>query len=355
MNEEMNKEKVIDFINNNCPTRYKEIPEKFLDDIDIVSHAINKVFKSKMYNKNCNHENLCNLIQHILPFISERLRDMDTLMYMGLSVHNGYFEICSERLRNDKTFIKTAFELNGLEHFNFYSKLSYRLQHDKDFILELLFDDTLKVNPQGCMWWDMDRNKIPKFFIDESTADKDILYALIKRGLIPLYVVPKYLKDDKEFVLKCMEYKSIYFWSSNILKKDVECIKKSLEKYGFSLQYMPEYIKDDLGYVSIAIKNSGLLAYQYASERIRMDRNILLRCNANYTNDVTKLTFYGLKKIIPDKFKNDFFVQWRFNYKPVRRTLARKYIRKCVMEHLKYEPDSPLMKKRYKLWKKKYN
>jgi hypothetical protein len=188
--------------------------------------------------------------------------------------HGDYFRWASERLRNNRNFVKSAVKKNShilaivkdefkkdkeiIEISLNFSYTNFKhvhtsLQCDKTYILEII-------------------EKYPRIFqlLDSKLQnDKDIaLKAISYEGKLLNFT---YLEDDKIYSQKLTMDKNL----CSCLRNDKELVMMAVSNDGMALEHASKQLKDDEEIVIKAIQNNGNALF-YASERLKNDKKLAL-------------------------------------------------------------------------------
>ena len=181
------------------------------------------------------------------------------------------FKNLKESLRADKKIAMAAFRKGVSPEY-----VSEKLWDDRDFILSLLN------TPRGSITI-LD---FLKFASKRLRDDKEVVLKAVeyKSFFTSLKYASKRLRDDKEIVLKAVDnYPSNIRFASERLRADKEIVLIAIDDltgdgfYGCNIQFASMELRDDKKIVMIAIKNDqSCSAFSFASKRLRADKEVFL-------------------------------------------------------------------------------
>lgn len=255
---------IIERINNNQKIDFKKLDEKFKDNKELVIKFI---------------ESNPNLVgKNIIKNASDRLKDDEDVVSLAVINHATGFQYASNRLKNDKNFVKETIKkidsylknkykdvqnldpefikyTENLIILNILKNVSEELKNDKEILLS-----AISITPEAI-----------KEAGKELKNNRDFILEAIKIDSFVLYYVSSKFQNDKELVLEAVKQKSyVLVTASNKLKNDKEVVLEAVKQNGYALSYASEELKNDREVVMEAIKNdSG--AIDYASEELQKE------------------------------------------------------------------------------------
>jgi hypothetical protein len=129
----------------------------------------------------------------------------------------------------------------------FITKLSTKLLKDRNFILEILNDDTLAL-----------KNEV------NIHAGNNYIFHYLEDVL-------SHFDNDKEIVLKCIDTDAAnYVFASFDLKNDIEIVKESVKKDSDMFQYIPSKYKDDFDITVSSWIQDEKLTLEHMSHRLKL-------------------------------------------------------------------------------------
>lgn len=135
----------------------------------------------------------------------------------------------------------------------------------------------------------------------EVLLTEEYQYAImISKNMDSFVSIPEQLKNNKNFILKLINYldedaKGLIYYLPDIFKDDKEVIIELMKSDGDLLKYVSDNLKDD-DFIVIRAVNSNWDAISFASERIKNDKAITLKMVEN-----DGLVY----KLLPEKLQED--------------------------------------------------
>jgi hypothetical protein len=266
------------------------------------------------------------------------------------TMHNG-LKYASPELRNNKNFIITILQVNGL----LLEKVSEEFQNDKDVVLAAIKNNYFAFNYAS---YDLrnDRDFIlplvqrngSRFLLFASNnllSDRlFVLASVINNGKALLYVSDE-LRNDKELVFLAMNNYDIFSQLSSEITSDRDITLEAVNLNGCNLEYTSNKNKRDPEIVIAAIKNGGSLRFahknlrgnkDFIKEVFEIDPTILEDISVKlksdkyflyYLDEITKITsIEGFAEMIDEDIANnlvedqDYLLQFAppVNYKPAK-------------------------------------
>lgn len=196
--------------NNATPLEY--IPEKYRDDEDIITIALQED-------------------PNALKFASQRLKSSREFVVKAMNINSYHLVNASSELRNDKNLVRKIINDGGWFLFAYYCEDSKSLLCDRDFTCFA----------SGAEFFD---------YIGED------------------------LKSDREFVLEMVKDNGcILLYTNDELRNDRELILAAVSSCEFVFENLAPIFQDDKEIVAMAVKKSGDLI-KFASDRLKKDQDI---------------------------------------------------------------------------------
>jgi len=294
------KEFIKEFINKYGDTSIMSIASDNLrNDTELIYMAINSDGESLKYINEFYRDNeeivriaIKEYPSECYEYISERLRNKKEIIMECINIlklsnskyyyeHNNILRNISNINRSDKEIVLPLLEMNKRD----FKYVSEELKKDKEFILTYLNIITLSNDYD---YKDFLLN-LPHF-----NNDKEIVLASIKKHDNNIFYMSNILKQDKDFLLLCLNIHRIYnhnyeyFYINDLLfnfRDDKEIVLAILKKYGSNIKYVSDRLKKDKDVILTAIvncyyeidktRNSNSYKFQYLQEKNIKINNIL--------------------------------------------------------------------------------
>lgn len=195
----------------------------------------------------------------VMMAASERLKNERQCMMQSLELtHGATFSYASRELKNDYEFIKFALEISPLVYCDLLKKwrvefVSYGLS-----------------NP--CRLY----KYLPKAYQNDPDILRECAYLVFE-------FLDEHHRDDEALFFRAFRGSRTNFkYASDRIKNKRQYVLMALSANGRLLEYVPEIFKDDRECVMIAISNDPHTAFQFASGRMRDDKEIALLAMDGY-------------------------------------------------------------------------
>lgn len=193
-----------------------------------------------------------------LKFLSDEMRDDETVVLAAVSKHPSSLEYASSRLKNSRSFIYKLVKENERHYPGPFSYASRELRGDKEFILECLHSN---IEDTFMLFGITDALKDDEDFIKQAIAisgdalsfasnrlqnKKELIFEAIKQAR-DLYVVDnhKEISDDKEIVMFALQHGTKLSQASERLRDDDDVVKIALEANGRNFLYVSSRFQAD--------------------------------------------------------------------------------------------------------------
>jgi hypothetical protein len=235
-----NKDLVLTAVKN-CGYALKYASEKLRNDIDIIIESINgganNVFFFLGDKIKRNKKIILRIINKIknnnivfLKYCNEEIKDDEEIVLRLVTINCKEFEYASERIKNDRNFILELIENNP----NIIRVLNAKFKNDKEIVLKSIFDDSGS------------NLELIKYIGDDLKKDKEFLKQIVDiNGSALLYDGLEILRDDKETVLKAIEFDPGVTQCISDRLKDDEDVMFLASTCGCGLEYASERLKND--------------------------------------------------------------------------------------------------------------
>lgn len=190
--------------------------------------------------------------------LTDKEKDNEDIALFAIQIYPHNFKLCSQRLKNDKSFILKSLEING----DLYCFLNEPFVNDKEIFLQATKNGRFIMEYAG---EDIkrDRNLVEvaakkdytslKFASTEIQSDAEFILKVVKHNKQSLIFLTEPLTSNKEFMMKLIEYDPNAYTSCHdevkryIMYNDFELLKQ-IAKYArhFDTRDLPNDIKEKL-------------------------------------------------------------------------------------------------------------
>jgi hypothetical protein len=234
--------------------------EKLLKKLEVSPQKFSSLTKELKNNKEfilkCPKRSLRGELQNL----GNNLKDDDEIVLECLKNENNFIH-ASDRLRNDKKFIKRMIQIpkaNLAQQFQFISK---ELQNDKNFIIEMI-----KMSHEIY-------EHVPKKYFD----DKEIVISAIHNRR-HVKINSEKLLNDRDFAKEAFKHNSDSFTIKQFPKsfrEDRELCIICVSNNGYSLSEYPKF-QNDKEVVLKAISGKGYFEHGFISDELMNDEDVIL-------------------------------------------------------------------------------
>jgi hypothetical protein len=335
------KAEIISYIKTNAKEIdfYKEIPEKFQTDTEILGLAVLKNMISLTDTLRDNVEMWKYVVEHsrylsssLLEEVSERLKDDEAFVELVLNKQIGNYKYASERIQNiskwawkvtEEGYYQDVPEPTNRDHdmilraFETHSQTFYHLPEDIrdnqeyiDLAMKHSLGDSVVFNSFPAKYKDDDDIAFKmvqksgfcfRHVSDRLKANKDLALLSLQQDARNIGEMPEELQKDPEIVRAAFTGGSSFSMGPAIKNVPSELLEQRVfaelgSQTGQSLEYFPEW-QDDRELV-LQFTKKKIQNYQYVSARLKKDRTVVL----SYVGH--KHSWVQLNEV-PKEFRND--------------------------------------------------
>lgn len=212
--------------------------------------------------KNLDSASLTSEIKTMLFSINENLRNDSTIISMLNTLTFEGLSIASERLRNDKEFVRSIIK-NSYGWKLILKYVGDDIKKDKEIVSEAIYKN----------WKEID-------YVDETIkTDRDVMLSVVSGNGLYLKHLPDNLKRDKEIVLNAVKNRSgALEYANEIMKKDIDIAKEIYRRLGSTgLAYLSkELLSNKQSVLDIISTNpsDSYKLYPYLGSNLKTDKEI---------------------------------------------------------------------------------
>lgn len=209
-------------------------------------------------------------VKNIVKYLGKSLQTdkdiMSILMgFLGLNLHT--LNVKGITLKDDKELI-----LHAMKNYDFSSGfVTERLQKDKKIDMISTRKMVLKLCPN------YNRNNFKKYKGIFLPDDKDFFYYLLENDFNgdSLRCIDKKLLDNKEVMLDAVTINArVFQYASERLRKDRDVVSNALKKRPYNMKYVGKPLLNDKNIVLLGLKNNGMFL-QYVDEALKNDKDVV--------------------------------------------------------------------------------
>lgn len=193
-------------------------------------------------------------------FASDSLkRDPDIIM-LALRYYSKAFHYFGSDLKSNREIALKCVKKNGFV----IAQLDERFQKDKEFAIESIKQNEFVI----------ENTLLKKFRENEEMG----LLALNESKVTEGYIYQSFsdvLKNNKKIILKACETAGIYEYIPPLLKNDKDILFQCIKNYDWDMEQIDNSLKDDKNFMLRFINYDGKFFY-YASERLKADKDVAM-------------------------------------------------------------------------------
>ncbi len=256
---------------------------------------INENWSDKEYVQSKLMEDPAN-IQYVSPQLCD---DEEIVRYIVKDAET--FKYASQRIRGSKRFIRSLEDWNHSQYS--IRHLSEELRDDEEIILT------------SFRWFNKDNDEF-QYISERLKKSKNFMLDLLplsdEKKLVYEYAL-EHFGDDEDIIYQMVSNKEILNLIPNEMRNKKRIVLASVEAFPMSLKDVPTQFQDDEEIVEVATRRSQGEAFQFASERLRKDKNFIIK----FIEDVPAIMEYvpsDLRKDEEAMFKLSSEVPWAIRY-----------------------------------------
>ncbi|MDA8955590.1 DUF4116 domain-containing protein [Gammaproteobacteria bacterium] len=278
------KNRELDYWNIN--EEYRSDREFNLDLLKIYPYAFKMILDKFKSDKEIVMAVVCQSGEE-LRYASHELQSDKDIVLKAFKNYEWAFEYAGDDLKSDREFVLAAIKINACA----YAEVSKQLKLDREIALLAANTSNNYVFSHVPEIFRADKNfimeslkgskalngRLTEFIPDEHRADREIMtMAMKKSGGMALEFASDELKNDIEFFLESPSLEIAYFYASESIKSQREILLKILEKEkGWrALQNAPKKLRSDKEIVLKAIKIEPV-ALTFADKKLHSDKDLI--------------------------------------------------------------------------------
>ncbi|MDO4485532.1 MAG: DUF4116 domain-containing protein [Bacillota bacterium] len=199
----------------------------------------------------------------MLGFASEELRGNSKLMFKAIVKNGNALEYAADYLKDDEEFVTESIIHGNNRTFMYASKRLRDTKHLAMLVLEKAIQDKEYSNLEYIIEGDLQN-------------DRDVVSKLVSINGLCLKYAPTELQSDYEIVMEAVKSNaSALEYASGVLKTNYEIVMAAVNEGGYALSFADKSFCDNKDVVLAALRNSPM-SLKYASNRLRGDYDVVM-------------------------------------------------------------------------------